>query len=175
MHMTAPGEAPKKNSLPMVIAGVGGCLGLLVIVVLVGAIVVMLRRPHVDGGGGGQAGAADTVDWVVTANGDSFPVIEVPGESSAASNLVTMSGRVVDADTGAPIGDAEVLFMGADAPDITYTESDGTYRTRLERGHSYIVSVSATGYLTGLFPAGFDLDENTPAQSHLEDIELQRE
>jgi hypothetical protein len=67
-----------------------------------------------------------------------------PGRPSGAS----ISGRVVDSRTNAPIGQAAVDIITMDHKKLTSasTRADGTYRTDEVRPGTYIINVRRNGY-----------------------------
>ena len=62
-----------------------------------------------------------------------------------ATAQTVLQGRVVEADTQAPIERANVLVRGANGRDGTSTDADGRFRMSLRPGE-YVLEVSAVGY-----------------------------
>jgi len=72
--------------------------------------------------------------------------------------MASIVGRVVDADTGQPLKDAEVKFYAAGSsptPGVTSgrtdTAADGTYQFRIDVPGSYVITASHAQYIAGTY------------------------
>jgi len=119
---------------------------------------------------------------------------ELPATGGEQPGILTIRGRVVDAESEAGIGEALVVIYlpGVTArqlrdtpPEATtallqaiqFTDEDGDYEISgtLPRGNDHTVMVSADGYDTRVFDEGLAIEAIDPAVVHLESIALEPE
>ena len=74
----------------------------------------------------------------------------------------TISGKVIAADTGAPIRRAQVTLGGSRPPKMAYTDTEGRYIFTALPAATYTLTVSPGGHRGGLLPVGYAAYLNTP-------------
>jgi hypothetical protein len=93
-------------------------------------------------GDSGIGGLGVKIPWLVVATGLAA-IVGLRGEQLATSANWTLSGRVVDAATGASIAGAQVIVASDDKPLRTYrawSGADGTYHfDTLRSGHYFVI------------------------------------
>ena len=138
-------------------------------------------------GGSLACGGSDRIEKVVVEEEPPATGVEQPG-------ILTIRGRVVDAESEAGIGEALVVIYRPgvtarqlrDTPPeattallqaIQFTGEDGDYEISgiLPRGNDHTVMVSADRYHTRVFDEGLEIEATDPAVVHLESIALEPE
>lgn len=168
--MTAPGQPPKDKRLVWALAAGGGCLALVVVLLIVGVVVWLATRPddEINYDLEFPSATIDTTGWF-----EEGPV-DGGAPSGTYVEMRTLTGRVVDGDTGMPLEGAMVTLVGpSTVPLITYTDPSGIYSVNLDEVGPYMLTVSAAAHLTGIYPNAFELSVDTPSVAELEDIALQ--
>src|SRR5690606_917198 len=67
---------------------------------------------------------------------------------AAQTPVPALTGRVIDAQTGEPLGGVTILLSGLREYTAT-TDADGRYRTEALQTGTYFVTAGRNGYLTG--------------------------